>query len=180
IETMVLLNEARTLAMPETTFFEPLALRTLIAPSSSFRRSSAVGCLATPPTVSLGGAAGAAAASALGAPSAGAAPSAAGALGARGFFSPLGAGAAPAAASAAGALTGFSFLGADSSAMVNYSFALVTPTVLRGPLRVRALVLVRWPRTGRLRRWRTPRYEPISISRLMFIEMSLRRSPSTP
>src|SRR5206468_1664733 len=26
-------------------------------------------------------------------------------------------------------------------------------TVLRGPLRVRALVLVRWPRTGRLRRW---------------------------
>ena len=31
-----------------------------------------------------------------------------------------------------------------------------TPTVLRGPLRVRALVWVRWPRTGRPRRWRTP------------------------
>src|SRR5712691_608971 len=32
-----------------------------------------------------------------------------------------------------------------------------TPTVRLGPLRVRALVLVRWPRTGRLRRWRSPR-----------------------
>ena len=32
-----------------------------------------------------------------------------------------------------------------------------TPTVLRGPRRWRALVLVRWPRTGRLRRWRMPR-----------------------
>ena len=28
---------------------------------------------------------------------------------------------------------------------------------LRGPLRVRALVWVRWPRTGRPRRWRRPR-----------------------
>src|SRR5208282_6821288 len=27
----------------------------------------------------------------------------------------------------------------------------------RGPFRVRALVCVRWPRTGRLRRWRIPR-----------------------
>lgn len=26
-----------------------------------------------------------------------------------------------------------------------------------GPLRVRAFVLVRWPRTGRFRRWRSPR-----------------------
>src|SRR5262249_61312330 len=48
-----------------------------------------------------------------------------------------------------------------------------------GPLRVRALVWVRCPRTGRLRRCRSPRYEPISMRRLMFIEMSLRRSPST-
>ncbi len=32
-----------------------------------------------------------------------------------------------------------------------------TPTVLRGPLRVRALVCVRWPRTGRPRKWRMPR-----------------------
>ena len=30
-------------------------------------------------------------------------------------------------------------------------------TVFRGPLRVRAFVCVRWPRTGRLRRWRRPR-----------------------
>src|ERR1044071_6408118 len=28
---------------------------------------------------------------------------------------------------------------------------------LAGPLRVRALVWVRWPRTGRPRRWRSPR-----------------------
>ena len=28
---------------------------------------------------------------------------------------------------------------------------------LRGPLRVRALVRVRWPRSGRPRRWRRPR-----------------------
>jgi hypothetical protein len=32
-----------------------------------------------------------------------------------------------------------------------------TPTVLRGPLRVRALVWVRCPRTGSPRRWRIPR-----------------------
>src|SRR6266581_4822538 len=41
-----------------------------------------------------------------------------------------------------------------------YFFAsafLRTPTVLRGPRRVRALVRVRWPRTGRPRRWRSPR-----------------------
>src|SRR6187431_1206170 len=31
------------------------------------------------------------------------------------------------------------------------------PTVFFGPLRVRAFVFVRWPCTGRLRRWRTPR-----------------------
>src|SRR2546430_9920336 len=33
----------------------------------------------------------------------------------------------------------------------------MTPTVLRGPLRVRAFVLVRWPRTGKPRRCRIPR-----------------------
>src|SRR4029079_4055010 len=42
-----------------------------------------------------------------------------------------------------------------------------TPTVFFGPRRWRALVFVRWPRTGRFRRCRTPRYEPISIRRLM-------------
>src|SRR6185436_9569842 len=46
-------------------------------------------------------------------------------------------------------------------------FLRLTPTVFFGPRRWRALVLVRWPRTGRLRRWRRPRYEPISIRRLM-------------
>src|SRR5262249_19545506 len=46
------------------------------------------------------------------------------------------------------------------SAIGNYlaSFTPFLPaTVLRGPLRVRALVRVRWPRTGRFRRWRKPR-----------------------
>src|SRR6185503_11666577 len=53
------------------------------------------------------------------------------------------------------------------------------PTVFFGPLRVRAFVFVRWPLTGRPRRWRTPRYAPISIRRLMFCDCSRRRSPST-
>ena len=35
--------------------------------------------------------------------------------------------------------------------------ALVRRTALRGPLRVRALVRVRWPRTGSPFLWRTPR-----------------------
>src|ERR1700756_994876 len=55
------------------------------------------------------------------------------------------------------------------------AFFLLATVPLRGPLRVRALVCVRCPRTGRLRRWRYPRYEPISMSRLIFIEISLRR-----
>ena len=37
------------------------------------------------------------------------------------------------------------------------TFFLAATAPLRGPLRVRALVCVRWPRTGRLRRWRMPR-----------------------
>src|SRR5205823_6614502 len=53
------------------------------------------------------------------------------------------------------------------------------PTVRRGPRRWRAFVLVRWPRTGRLRRWRTPRYEPIAIRRLTSSATSRRMSPST-
>src|SRR5215471_11584641 len=43
------------------------------------------------------------------------------------------------------------------------AFFLFATVPRRGPLRVRALVCVRWPRTGRLRRWRRPRYEPISM-----------------
>jgi hypothetical protein len=92
----------------------------------------------TPPTNSTGFAGATGVADSAGA----AVPlSAAGALAAfAGFLSAAGAASVPIAA-----LTGFSFLGADfSSAMAgNYSLALVTPTVLRGPLRVRALVLVR-------------------------------------
>src|SRR5439155_4914820 len=53
------------------------------------------------------------------------------------------------------------------------------PTVRRGPRRCRAFVLVRCPRTGRLRRCLTPRYEPMSIRRLTFWLTSRRRSPST-
>src|SRR5919108_3801887 len=56
---------------------------------------------------------------------------------------------------------------------------LPRPTVFFGPLRVRALVFVRWPFTGRPRRWRTPRYAPISPSRLIACWRSRRRSPST-
>jgi len=37
------------------------------------------------------------------------------------------------------------------------TFFLAATAPLRGPLRVRALVCVRWPRTGKLRRWRRPR-----------------------
>ena len=48
-----------------------------------------------------------------------------------------------------------------SCALRRYLPSSFTPflpaTVLRGPLRVRALERVRWPRTGRLRRWRLPR-----------------------
>src|SRR3954470_23199210 len=105
METMVLLKDASTLAKPDVTFFEPLALRTLIVPSSSFRRSSAVGCLATPWTISTGlaGAAGspAAGAPAAGAPAAGAAPSAG--LPALSPFGPLDFFSAPAAGAAAAA-----------------------------------------------------------------------------
>ena len=56
---------------------------------------------------------------------------------------------------------------------------LPRPTVFFGPLRVRAFVFVRWPRTGRPRRWRIPRYAPISPRRLIACVRSRRRSPST-
>src|SRR6202034_2507637 len=56
----------------------------------------------------------------------------------------------------------------------HYVFALAffLPAIvpLRGPLRVRALVWVRWPRTGSERRWRRPREDWISIRRLMLRE----------
>src|SRR3974390_30914 len=43
---------------------------------------------------------------------------------------------------------------------------------LAGPLRVRALVCVRWPRTGRPLRWRRPREQARSIRRLMLTAVS--------
>src|SRR5580704_1447460 len=46
------------------------------------------------------------------------------------------------------------------------AFFLLATVPRRGPLRVRALVCVRWPRTGNPRRCRRPRYEPISMRRL--------------
>src|SRR3954452_18529464 len=61
----------------------------------------------------------------------------------------------------------------------HYFAFLPRPTVFFGPLRVRAFVFVRWPLTGRLRRWRMPRYAPISDRRLIACVRSRRRSPST-
>src|ERR1022692_4410653 len=54
--------------------------------------------------------------------------------------------------------------------VLDVAFFLLATVPRRGPLRVRALVCVRWPRTGRPRRCRMPREEPISIRRLVFME----------
>src|SRR5258708_37206439 len=105
METMVLLKVAAMFAMPEVMFFEPLALRTLTARSSSLRRSSAVTAFGTPPTSSTGLASAAGAA---------ASPPAAG-FAAFGALAGLTSAAGAAAPSAAGAFLGFSFLGADFS-----------------------------------------------------------------
>src|SRR5204862_7183825 len=51
-------------------------------------------------------------------------------------------------------------------AMIYLPFFRFTPTVFFGPLRVLALVCVRCPCTGRLRRCRLPWYWPFSILRL--------------
>src|SRR5206468_9083253 len=59
------------------------------------------------------------------------------------------------------------------------AFFLLATVPRLGPFRVRALVCVRWPRTGSPRRCRIPRYAPMSIRRFTFIETSRRRSPST-
>src|SRR6266581_541343 len=59
------------------------------------------------------------------------------------------------------------------------AFTFFLPATARlGPRRLRALVRVRWPRTGSPRRCRMPRYEPISVRRLMLLATSRRRSPS--
>src|SRR4030095_6511675 len=44
--------------------------------------------------------------------------------------------------------------GADQAPVPSVFRLIIWP--LRGPLRVRALVWVRWPRTGRFLRWRSP------------------------
>src|SRR5678816_2242234 len=55
----------------------------------------------------------------------------------------------------------------DSLGLLSSSHYFVTfflPAIARrGPFLVRAFVCVRWPRTGRPRRWRPPRYEPMSM-----------------
>src|ERR687891_1256637 len=61
----------------------------------------------------------------------------------------------------------FSFFRAFFFGLATYFAFRLTPTVFFGPLRVRALVWVRWPWTGRLRRGRLPWYRPISIFRFM-------------
>src|SRR2546427_2857338 len=56
-----------------------------------------------------------------------------------------------------------------------FSTGFFLPAIARrGPFLVRALVWVRWPRTGSPLRCRVPRYVPMSISRLMFIATSVR------
>jgi len=66
--------------------------------------------------------------------------------------------------------------------IVNYVFPSVRRPeviVLRTlPRRVREFVLVRWPRTGSPRVWRSPRAERMSFRRLMFCPISRRSSPS--
>src|SRR3954454_21248911 len=52
-----------------------------------------------------------------------------------------------------------------------YTVFFFATAPLRGPLRVRALVLVRWPRTGRLRRCPSPRQLLVSLRRLVFLEI---------
>src|ERR1700761_2269661 len=54
-----------------------------------------------------------------------------------------------------------------SLAIDTLSYFFLPAIGLAGPLRVRALVWVRWPRTGRPLRWRRPREQARAISRLM-------------
>src|SRR3954453_10931794 len=71
----------------------------------------------------------------------------------------------------------------DFPRQVTYLPASLTPflpaTVFRGPLRVRALVRVRWPRTGRPLRWRRPRSQPMSRRREIACWTWRRSWPST-
>src|ERR1700741_3083804 len=56
-----------------------------------------------------------------------------------------------------------------SSAMTYLVTFFLPAIALAGPLRVRALVCVRWPRTGRARRGRKPREQPRAMRPLKFI-----------
>ena len=50
------------------------------------------------------------------------------------------------------------FVGAGAGAVIYFLVTFFLPAMARrGPFLVRALVWVRWPRTGRPRRWRMPR-----------------------
>src|SRR5262245_20393685 len=127
-------------------FLAPFALVILIGSTARFGSSERLSCLGASP------------------PAAGAAASFLEA-----FFAGLGAaaaaGAGAAACAAGAAAAGTSLVLPGSVSAMAYvsigfwdylpafaSFARWTPTVLRGPFRVRALVLVRCPRTGRPRR----------------------------
>ena len=57
----------------------------------------------------------------------------------------------------------------SSQFLLLYYFFLLAPTVLFLPFRVLALVFVRCPLVGKPRLCRKPRYDPISISLLIFI-----------
>src|SRR3990172_12489765 len=94
------------------------------------------------------------------------------------FFLPALAGTFPALAGALAmqppVARGFSlpvqgYVPAEEPALCRYVFAadffLAATVPRRGPLRVRALVCVRCPWTGKLRRCRVPRDEPVSINR---------------
>src|SRR5258708_40299545 len=77
-------------------------------------------------------------------------------------------------AAAVGATGGFAMYGILVAQPAFGAAAVILTAALRGPLRVRALVRVGWPRTGRPLRWRVPREEPSSVSRLMFMDTSRR------
>src|ERR1700719_1777109 len=69
------------------------------------------------------------------------------------------------------------FLTRAGSLAIGPSYFFLPAIGLAGPLRVRALVWVRWPRTGRPLRCLNPRQQPTSLRRLMFVATSRLRAP---
>src|SRR3974377_581006 len=78
------------------------------------------------------------------------------------------------AAAAGAAPLAWGFCSAMLYAFPGGAFSLTA--CLRGPLRVRALVRVRWPRTGSPRRWRMPRQAARVIRGLVLIAVFARRA----